>query len=118
MLVAEDGSSILVWDCTWGVDKRWYCSATVDDATGKLIRASVGCDFTDSKTAREEAAFLQMEKWVTFIQDYYAVMLIDVEDIASPIEGGLRFHMRFASEDTFYDLNLDVLDDLILFNYR
>lgn len=118
MLVAEDGGSILVWDCAWGVDKRWYCSATVDDATGKLIRASVGFDFTDSKMAWEETAFLQMEKWVAFIQDYYSVMLIDVEDITMPMEGGLRFYMRFALEDTFYDMSLDVLDDLIRFNYR
>lgn len=120
MLVAEDGSSILVWDCSWEMGKRWHCSATVDDTTGKLIRASISCDFTDGKMAWEEAAFLQLEKWTAFIQDYYSVMLIDVNDITVPMDDNLRFYMRFASEDddAFYDLSLDVGEDLIFFNYQ
>lgn len=119
MLIAEDGSSILVWDCSWELKKRYYCSITVDDISGKLIRALIHRPLTDSTISWKEEAFKQMERWCSFIQDYYDLKLIDIYEDPNGTDGGLPylFDMRFALEDEFYDLSLEMLGEPVLFNY-
>lgn len=141
MLVAEDGSSALVWECTWEVT-GCQCIVTVDDATGILMRLQVShvpsnaVISSDSKTPAAnkkayqetywedfvEGAYVQMNRWSAFIQGYYGIALTDVAEVELQTDKAsryCRFLMICRSEDGAeeYGLTLDIWEDMFLFNY-
>jgi len=115
LLVAEDGSSALVWDCTWGFDSETFFS--VDDTTGKVVRISLFKDLADI-TYEEDYALL--ECWILFLQDYYDIRLADVQEGCEPAGGGpgplyqLRFTAAAGTELTF---SLHLLENYFLLNF-
>ena len=67
LLIGEDGSSALVWNCYWSGDRRDLYLFLIDDATGKAVELVVS-----SPTLRDtEAAHALFANWNTFLQDYY-----------------------------------------------
>lgn len=119
LLIAEDGSSSIVWNCDYySVSNRGELQVylvTVDDTTGKLLRVWM----RDSSTDKGEAHDLRkLEKWILFLVDYYGIESVDVTRSA---HGDIAhcFDMLFCSRDgsEYYSLKLDLFDGLIMFNY-
>lgn len=120
LLVAEDGSSALLWMCTWEDVSETFI--TVDDATGKAVRimvrnsldyeGSVTEDFLMGKPSR-------LERWSSFLQDYYGLQLKKLQQV-SPEETdspAASFLLHFsAGEENFLVLSLE-LSECTLFNY-
>lgn len=111
LLVGEDGSSALIWACTW--DDVSGTFITLDDATGKAIR--ILADNTQIETDSIEDTYLQLEKWYEFLQDYYEIELTEVKEDTA--KGG--FCVCFSSKDgtALYNLNLEITNDCVFFNY-
>ena len=119
LLVGEDGNSALIWACTWD-DSPWTL-ITLDDATGKAVRTLTGSAGTDESiqtdSGIEEDVYIQMEKWASFLQDYYDVEWTETKVIDS---GRTAFVMCFSSKDGAieYELNLEIEHGYTLFNYQ
>ena len=119
LLVGEDGSSALIWTCTWGNGLGTFI--TVDDATGKAVRIMVKNVPTDGGVV-EDATFW-VDKWIVFLQDYYDFNRIDmkvVDDHTMTSDQPSWFSIGFFSKDdaTIYDLNLEKTSDYIFFNFQ
>ena len=111
LLVGEDGSSVLIWACTWEGIPGTYI--TLDDATGKAVR--ILADNAQTETDSAEDTDIQLEKWYVFLQDYYEIELTEVKE--NPAKGS--YCVCFSSKDgtALYDLNLEITDDCVFFNY-
>lgn len=118
LLLAEDGDSALIWLCDWENDSGTLI--TVDDASGKAVRMKIRNTPTDGNMSKEDIHF-QLEKWIIFLQDYYDIELIDVQEDAYRKNGvySSSFILRFSSKDgaDFYDFSLNISNDYIGFNY-
>lgn len=112
LLVGEDGSSALIWACTW--DDSTWTFITIDDVTGKAVRILVGNTPTDSGVV--ESVSFQLEKWCVFLEDYYDIELTEGKRDSS---SSTAFAMCFSSKDgaTDYDLSLEIDNGYTLFNY-
>lgn len=118
LLLAEDGGSALIWLCSWENDSGTLI--TVDDASGKAVRMMIRNTPTDGNMSKEDIHF-QLEKWIIFLQDYYDIELIDVQEDAYRKNGvySSSFILRLSSKDgaDFYDFSLNISSDYIDFNY-
>lgn len=119
LLVGEDGSSALIWACTWDYDSGTYI--TVDDATGKAVRILVRNVPTDGDVMEDTAFWV--DKWSVFLQDYYDFNRMDVkvaEDSVMISDRPSWFRIRLSPKDgtTIYDLNLEITSDYVFFNYQ
>jgi len=115
LLVAEDGSSALVWDCTWGFDSETFFS--VDDTTGKVVRISLFKDLTD---IMYEEDYALLECWALFLQDYYDIRLADVREGCEPAGGGPGplYQLRFTAADgTELTFSLQLMENYFLLNF-
>lgn len=120
LLVAEDGSSALLWMCTWEDVSETFI--TVDDATGKAVRIMVRNSLDYEGSVTED--FLmgkpsQMEKWGSFLEDYYGLQLEKLQQVSPEETDGLTasFLLHFsAGEENFLVLSLE-LSECTLFNY-
>lgn len=71
LLVGRDGSSALLWMCTW--DDYPNIFITLDDSTGKAVRILAGvCPGTD-----ETDEDMLMEKWYAFFEEYYGPEVLE-----------------------------------------
>lgn len=122
LLVAENGSSALLWMCTWEDVSETFI--TVDDATGKAVRIMTGGAPMDSQGAVQEDWMVggsrsQLEKWSSFLQEYYGLELKKCQQV-SPEEtdnSAASFLLHFsAGEGNFLVLSLE-LSECTLFNY-
>lgn len=125
LLVAEDGSSALVWECTWEYDAAVI---TTDDVTGKIVRLLVrtaptggsasGVGKPSGEDVKEEVNF-RLEEWIVFLQSYYDIELTDIEEDRYQTDNGpvVLFHMRFSAKDDIavYDFIVNITSDYILF---
>lgn len=132
LLVGGDGSSALIWACTWDFDIGTFI--TLDDATGKAVRMLINNDMESDGTT--ENVYSQLEKWNGFLQDYY-----DIEQVGSNVhlygieQAGTKVYLygyganstllaqadlRYCSKDgaTVYDFNLKITNNHIFFNYQ
>jgi hypothetical protein len=119
LLVGEDGSSALIWACTWDFNFGTYI--TVDDATGKAVRIMVKNVPTDGDVMEDTAFWV--DKWTVFLQDYYDFHRMDVKVVDGSVMISGRpswFRIRFSSKDgtAIYDLNLEITSDYVFFNYQ
>lgn len=119
LLVGEDGSSALIWACTWDYDSGTYI--TVDDATGKAVRILVRNVPTDGDVMEDTAFWV--DKWSVFLQDYYDFNRMDVkvaEDSVMISDRPSWFRIRLSPKDgtTIYDLDLEITSDYVFFNYQ
>lgn len=142
LLVGEDGSSALIWACTWDFDIG--SSITLDDATGKAVRILVNNGFTNG--GNTEDIYSQLEKWNVFLQDYYDieqvgtnVHLYSIEQIGTNVHlygiertdmnvylyesdtallAQVDLHYSSKDEMLLYDLNLKITKKYIFFNYQ
>lgn len=118
LLVGEDGTSALVWACTWDCDPGIF--VTVDDATGMGVRMLVNNGKEDGRLV--ENVYFQVDQWNVFLQDYYDLKLADTEEKLYETNGGWTalFDMRFSAKkgELFYDLNLKITDSYVFFNYQ
>lgn len=116
LVVGEDGSSALIWSCTW--DDAPDDFITVDDATGKAIRILVRNEPTDDGTT--EDIYTYQDRWLVFLQDYYDIELTDVIEDSNKTNGKLSVlcALHFSSKDgaTLYDFSLNITSDYMLFN--
>lgn len=129
LAVPEDGSSALLWSCTWD-----YFSGTsgtfitVDDITGKAVRILIDNTLqTDGPSQQlgdpsQEDIHLWLEKWTTFLQDYYDIELTGINGAPHNTVSSLSplIVMNFSSKDgsESYDLSLMITNQYILFNYH
>lgn len=119
LLIAEDGSSALVWNCVWDYDGGAY--VTVDDATGMAVRIMVerGPRVSTGSTDMahtEEAVLYQVEKWSAFLQSYYAMTPTDRRE--NWLDKTVQLHLSGAGADEVYAVNLELADHYTLFNYK
>lgn len=143
LLVAEDGSSSVVWNCDYySVSDRGETQiylVTVDDTTGKLLRVLTSdsptdtvfevvegwtrhffniSPETDTGQAQDEIDLLKLEKWIVFLRNYYGIEPVDVTESA---HGDIAycFDMIFCSKDgsEYYSLKLDLFDGFMMLNY-
>lgn len=112
LLVGEDGSSALIWACTWeGIPGAYI---TLDDATGKAVRILTGNAQTEISLT--EDVYIHLEKWYAFLQDYYDIELTAAKKHST--KGG--YSVFFTSNDgtALYNLNLEITNDCVFFNYQ
>lgn len=121
LLVAEDGSSALLWMCTWEDVSETFI--TVDDATGKAVRIMMSGSLDDQGTVTEDFQIgkpSRLERWSSFLQDYYGLQLEKLQQV-SPEETdspAASFLLHFsAGEGNFLVLSLEYLKDCTFFNY-
>lgn len=122
LLVAEDGSSSVVWNCDYySVSDRGETQiylVTVDDTTGKLLRVLMSDSSTDTGQAQGEIDLLKLEKWIVFLRNYYGIEPVDATRSA---HGDIArcFDMLFCSKDgsEYYSLKLDLFDGFMMLNY-
>lgn len=130
LLVGEDGSSALIWACTWDFDIG--SSITLDDATGKAVRILVNNGLTNG--GNTEDVYYQLEKWNVFLQDYY-----DIEQLGTNVhlygmeQAGTKVYLygyganstllaqvdlRYRSKDgaMLYNFGLKITNRYIFFN--
>lgn len=131
LLVGEDGSSALIWACTWDCDIGTFI--TLDDATGKAVRILINNDMESDGTT--ENIYSQLEKWNVFLQDYY-----DIEQVGSNVhlygieQAGTKVYLygyganstllaqanlSYSSKDGVmsYEFGLKMTNRYIFFNY-
>lgn len=119
LLVGEDGSSALIWACTWDDSPGTFI--TLDDATGKAVRTltyNAGTDKSiQTDSGIEEDVYIQLEKWTSFLEGYYDIELMETEENDS---SQTAFVMCFSSKDgaTEYYLNLEIAEGYTFFNYQ
>lgn len=120
-LAAEDGSSALLWMCTWEDVSETFI--TVDDATGKAVRIMMSGSLDDQGTVTEDFQIgkpSRLERWSSFLQDYYGLQLEKLQQV-SPEETdspAASFLLHFsAGEGNFLVLSLEYLKDCTFFNY-
>lgn len=117
LLVGEDGSSALIWACTW--DDAPGTFITLDDATGKAVR--ILADSAQTETDSAEDIYIRLEKWYSFFRDYYDIQLMETKEDAFRTYSSTSnlFNMCFSSKDgtAVYNLNLEITDDCVFFNY-
>lgn len=117
LLVGGDGGAALIWFCTWEDSLALYI--TIDDATGKAVRILTERAETGAGLPENGSAY--PGKWFAFLQDYYGLELTAgyrASDGSGTSLPGL-FHLLFSSEDGSmqYDLNLEITDNFVFFNY-
>ena len=119
LLVDENGSSVLIWACTWDYSPGTFI--TIEDTTGEAVRILTKTMPMDSSNM-EEDIFIQLEKWYVFLQDYYDIELTEAKEDAYRSSGSLpaSFVMCFSSKDgtTDCELNLNITDGYTFFNYQ
>ena len=117
LLVGEDGSAALIWFCTWEEPLALYI--TIDDATGKAVR--ILTNRAETGTGLPEKLSAYPGKWFAFLRDYYGLDLATKKGApdGSEIDLPTSFHLLLSSEDgsTQYDLNLEITNRLVFFNY-
>ncbi len=115
LLVGEDGSSALVWACTWHSSPGTYI--TLDDATGKAVRILTANSQTE--LSLEEEVYIQQNRWNAFLQSYYDIKLTEVKERESGYDLTTSFVMCFSSKDDTikYEFNLELESGLTFFNY-
>lgn len=119
LLVGEDGSSALIWACTWDDSPGTFI--TLDDATGKAVRTLTGSTGTDESIQTDsgigEDVYIQLEKWASFLQCYYDLEWTKTKVIDS---GQTAFVMCFSSKggSIEYELNLEIENGYTFFNYQ
>ena len=78
LMIAEDGSTALVWECYWRASP---CVVAVDDASGKAVQfgidSSMGAEKLEGKGEQD-----RKEQWNQFFWDYYGAELEDVEGLS------------------------------------
>lgn len=136
LLMAEDGSSALVWNCRWDAENMASCAVTVDDVSGKAVRiqTSISAE-TDDKapmqimggltiyggTKSVEICWALMEMWASFLEHYYGSRLTTVTELEYFSDKGARFllDLEFVTDDTVQtcSLPLEVYYNGIRFNF-
>ena len=117
LLIGEDGSSALVWNCYWSGDRRDLYLCLIDDATGKAVELVVS-----SPTPRDtEAAHALFANWNTFLQDYYGMEIISVKEDSQELDSeGVVFQFSLGADLqdglALCELELRMLDGVTTFN--
>ena len=117
LLIGEDGSSALVWNCYWSGDRRDLYLFLIDDATGKAVELVVS-----SPTPRDtEAAHALFANWHTFLQDYYGMEIISVKEDSQELDSeGVVFQFSLGADLqdglALCELELKMLDGVTTFN--
>ena len=117
LLIGEDGSSALVWNCYWSGDRRDLYLFLIDDATGKAVELVVS-----SPTPRDtEAAHALFANWNTFLQDYYGMEIISVKEDSQELDSeGVVFQFSLGADLqdglALCELELRMLDGVTTFN--
>ena len=95
LLIGEDGSSALVWNCYWSGDRRDLYLFLIDDATGKAVELVVS-----SPTPRDtEAAHALFANWNAFLQDYYGMEIISVKEDSQELDSeGVVFQFSLGAD--------------------
>lgn len=140
LIVAEDGSSALVWNCRWAVEE-WTspCSITVDDVSGKAVQISVASSVkaassvnTYGKSAKDssgqadgaeasERYYVLLNRWGEFLMYYYGAGLISVTEPEDILDEGSEFlldlelHSDKAAQ--LCRLSLELRDNEVRFNF-
>lgn len=117
LLIGEDGSSALVWNCYWSGDRRDLYLFLIDDATGKAVELVVS-----SPTPRDtEAAHALFANWNTFLQDYYGMEIISVKEDSQELDSeGVVFQFSLGADLqdglALCELELRMLGGVTIFN--
>lgn len=126
LLIAEDGSSALVWMCTWNFESS-LVSITVDDATGKAVRMIETHEQLYDDVLIDDI-YIGMESWLGFLQDYYDGFIDTIEELGAAEavmeNGSIRrsagFVVKIYLNDGSgpYDFDLEIASDYTFFNYK
>ena len=97
LVVSHGGErSGIIWQCWWTLEEdelmEWVL--LIEDATGLVVEATVGGAYFTV----DEDIYLQMDRWLTFFQDYYGIEIPSVQEglLYSP---PWRFLMAFDPGD-------------------
>lgn len=117
LLIGEDGSSALVWNCYWSSEIP--CLMWIDDAAGKAVQFLVS-----SPTPRDtDDAHALFANWTVFFQEYYGVEIASVkEESRSMDSGGILYLFIFEVDmqdglDVF-ELELELYNGMATFNFN
>lgn len=72
LLLGEDGTSALVWECYWAGGEVSACYMMLDDVTGKAIHFLISTPMFSG----EEDIYALYEGWVSFLTDYYDIEIL------------------------------------------
>lgn len=72
LLLGEDGTSALVWECYWAGGEVSACYMMLDDVTGKAVHFLIS---TPMFSGTEDIPALY-EGWIGFLADYYDIEII------------------------------------------
>lgn len=102
LYTSMDGTSAVIWLCTWNGKLCPSYTLQVDDATGKAVSG-----FLPSADAAEpEDAYRRMDRWRVFFQDYYGIEIPTVEE--NVYDAASEFIFHFDPEDGGGPLGLRV----------
>lgn len=117
LLISQDGSSVLVWNCYWSGGSTSPGFILIDDLTGKPVQF-LASGPTPQNT---EEAYVQLAKWNSFFLDYYGIEIISVQEETQELAyGGPFFHFSFGADlqDSLEpcELELRIYDGMVAFN--
>ena len=95
LLIGADGTTAVVWWCTWEGNACPAYTFLVDDATGLILSGYLPCR-TEEKGDAEEP-YRRMERWLNFFQDYYGIEIYGFADNA--YDAAHEFIFGFDPED-------------------
>lgn len=118
LVVSRGGErSGVMWQCCWVLEEdddlmEWYL--LIEDATGLAAEATVGGTYFNY----EEDVYRQMDRWRSFLQDYYGIEIPAVQE--DVFDGGWlwRFFLPFDPQDGLEErcaLELDLYDSVASF---
>lgn len=117
LLIGEDGSSALVWNCYWSSEIP--CLMWIDDAAGKAVQFLVSCP-----TPRDtDDAHVLLANWTAFFQEYYGVEIVSVKEESRNMDSGGTLY-QFIFEVDLQDgldaceLELELFDGMATFNFN
>ena len=117
LLIGEDGSSALVWNCYWSSEIP--CLMWIDDAAGKAVQFLVSCP-----TPRDtDDAHVLLANWTVFFQEYYGVEIVSVKEESRDMDsGGILYQCIFEVDLQdgldVCELKLELFDGMATFNFN
>ena len=103
-------NAISTWTITW--DQPDDCYVWLDDASGKAIMIEIpgpsGLGIFDGSSAFGERVYALVEKWRTFLSDYYSteVQVTDEEWYDDAVKFALSFPLGTGEDQEIFSLNL------------
>lgn len=116
LVIGEDGTSALVWECYWaGGD--FSCYLMIDDAGGKAVHFLISTQFFLDKAD----TYTLYELWSRFLTDYYDIEILSASRLLQGYSEEEPVYLLLLQSDLKdglepCGLELELVDDIAIFN--